>query len=241
MVSAREKRNSRWNASSSYGRSSLQSYGPTAPAAPRTAMASSPRRWCQPPQRSLATLGAAGSPPPRVRSAFQRMVRSSAHWRTIRSRRRGSMVPPSAPLSARRMTRSNSASNPICWARVETPRSAASRSMATRQPLPSPPTRWSGSARAPSKKTSLNSLVPVSCRIGRTSTLPPGWSIGTRRRERPWWRCEPDSVRASTKHQSASWAYEVQIFWPERRYAPVESRVALVRTAARSEPAPGSL
>ncbi len=42
--------------------------------------------------------------------------------------------------------------------------------MATCQPLPSPPTV--SVARAPSKNTSLNSLVPVSWRIGRTSIRP---------------------------------------------------------------------
>ena len=41
------------------------------------------------------------------------------------------------------------------------------------------PTTLSTWVRAPSKNTSLNSLVRVSWVIGRTST--PGWSIGTRR------------------------------------------------------------
>lgn len=111
--------------------------------------------------------------------------------------------------------------------------------MATVQPSPSAPT--TPAATAPSKKTSLNSLVPDICRIGRTSTRP-GWSIRTRRNDRPRWRREPGSVRARTKHQSASRASEVQIFWPVTRYRPsAASRTAAVRIPARSDPAPGSL
>ena len=55
--------------------------------------------------------------------------------------------------------------------------------MATRQPSPTAPTTIDASVRASSKKTSLNSAVPVSCTIGRTST--PGWSIGTSRYDNP--------------------------------------------------------
>ncbi len=51
--------------------------------------------------------------------------------------------------------------------------------MATRQPSPGAPTMFSARVRAPSKKTSLNSEVPVSWVIGRIST--PGWSSGTSR------------------------------------------------------------
>ncbi len=111
--------------------------------------------------------------------------------------------------------------------------------MATAHPLPSPPT--TSAATAPSKKTSLNSEVPDICRMGRTSTRP-GWSIRTSRNDSPRWRRDPASVRARTKHQSASRASEVQIFCPvTRSRPPAESRTAAVRTPARSEPAPGSL
>ena len=52
-------------------------------------------------------------------------------------------------------------------------------------------------------------------------------------------RREPASVLASTKHQSARWASEVQVFWPLiTQSAP--SRAARVATLARSDPAPGS-
>ena len=91
--------------------------------------------------------------------------------------------------------------------------------------------------RAPVKKTSLNSEPPVSCSIGRTST--PSWSIGTSRKERPWWRSEPGSVRQTTKHQSDSCALEVHTFCPSTTQSS-PSRRALVCTLARSEPAPGS-
>lgn len=80
----------------------------------------------------------------------------------------GSSAAPLATAAA--TTWSNSRANPICWASVDTPRSRARRPMATCQPLPSPPT--TSVALAPSRKTSLNSLVPVNCRIGRTSIRP---------------------------------------------------------------------
>jgi hypothetical protein len=51
--------------------------------------------------------------------------------------------------------------------------------MATFQPPLISPTTMSAGVRASSKKTSLNSLVPVGWRRGRTVT--PGWSMGTSR------------------------------------------------------------
>ncbi len=47
-------------------------------------------------------------------------------------------------------------------------------------------------------------------------------------------RCDPGSVRASTKHQSARWASEVQTFCPST-CQPSSRRTALVRTPARSD------
>jgi hypothetical protein len=91
--------------------------------------------------------------------------------------------------------------------------------------------------RAPSKKTSQNSAVPVRFLIGRT--VMPGCRIGTSRYDRPAWRFSAGSVRASTKHQSELCACEVQIFWPSIRHSPSTS-VARVAMAARSLPAPGS-
>ena len=91
---------------------------------------------------------------------------------------------------------------------------------------------------ASAKKTSLNSPPPVICSIGRTSM--PGWSIGTSRNDRPLWRTEPGSVRATTKHQCDTWASDVHTFWPSITHSS-PSRTALVCTLARSEPALGSL
>ena len=59
------------------------------------------------------------------------------------------------------------------------PRSNSSVAFAIRQPSPGAPTTLPSAVRAPSKNTSLNSDVPVSCRIGRTVT--PGCRIGTSR------------------------------------------------------------
>lgn len=78
--------------------------------------------------------------------------------------------------------------------------------------------------------------------IGRTVMA--GSSIGTRKMVSP--ACflvvffSHLVVRASTKHHYAMVAYDVQIFWPLIRH-PSPSRVAAVRSEARSEPASGSL
>ena len=58
--------------------------------------------------------------------------------------------------------------------------------MATFQPPLTSPTTFSIGVRAPSKNTSLNSDVPVSCTMGRISM--PGWRMGTSRYEMPRWR-----------------------------------------------------
>ncbi len=110
--------------------------------------------------------------------------------------------------------------------------------MATPQPLPTSPSTRSASVVASEKKTSLNSPPPVIWWMGRTST--PGWSMGTSRNDRPLWRADAGSVRATTKHQCETWASEVQTFWPLMTHSSPSS-TALVLTLARSEPASGSL
>ena len=101
------------------------------------------------------------------------------------------------------------------------------------------PTLSVPSVRALSKNTSLNSESPVIWRIGRIVT--PGWRSGTSSSTKPLWRTEPASERASTKIQSDSCAHEVQTFWPSITHSPVSGSMrARVRTAAKSEPAPGS-
>ena len=111
--------------------------------------------------------------------------------------------------------------------------------MATFHPSPSPPTTLDAAVRAPSKKTSLNSLSPVIWTMGRTSI--PGWCMGTSRYEMPAWRRSGSRgrVRARTKHQSAQWASEVHTFWPWITHSS-PSRSARVAMLARSLPAPGS-
>ncbi|MCY1350167.1 hypothetical protein D9M69_363950 [compost metagenome] len=109
--------------------------------------------------------------------------------------------------------------------------------MAIFQPSPGAPRRLAASVTASSKNTSLNSEVPVSCSMGRT--VMPGWCMGTSRNDSPLWPTLRGSVRAMTKHQSDSWASEVQTFCPLMRHCPF-SGTARVFTFARSEPAPGS-
>jgi hypothetical protein len=56
---------------------------------------------------------------------------------------------------------------------------------------------------------------------------------------RPAWRCDSGSERVMRMHQSAMWAYDDQTFCPLTTKWPSRNS-ALVRTAERSEPAPGS-
>ena len=168
---------------------------------------------------------------------LKRMMRRPTWASAMRWRRAGSRA---APLAlAILTTSSNSFWNSICWPRVDTPRSKPSRPMATFQPSPGAPTMSSAAQTASSKNTSLNSLVPVSCSIGRTVT--PGWSIASRKKPRPLWATESGSVRAITNTYWDSWASEVHTFWPlMSHWLPDSSSRAFVFTLARSEPAEGS-
>ena len=75
------------------------------------------------------------------------------------------------------------------------------------------------------------------CTIGRISM--PGWSIGTRRYERPLCFGTSGFVRASTKIHCAQCASDVHTFWPVITHSSPSS-TARVFTLARSEPASGS-
>ena len=58
---------------------------------------------------------------------------------------------------------------------------------------------------------------------------------------RPAWRSLSGSLRVTRMHHSAMCANEDQTFWPSTtKWSPPSERRALVRTAERSEPAPGS-
>ena len=99
------------------------------------------------------------------------------------------------PRSARRAPRWNAS----CCERNAVPRSKPSVAIATFQPVVDRRRRRGrASVRASSKKTSLNSAVPVICFSGRTST--PGWSIGTSRYDRPL--CAV-GVRVGAHHREA--------------------------------------
>ena len=117
-------------------------------------------------------------------------------------------------------------------------RSCMSVVIVTRQPSPTPPSTFSSGTHASSRKSSLNSASPVSCRSGRIDT--PGWSMSMTNIVRPRDR-EPStvSVRVRIMHQRARCASEVHTFWPEILH-PSPSRTARVLTDARSEPASGS-
>ena len=109
--------------------------------------------------------------------------------------------------------------------------------IATFQPSFTSPTTFALSVRASSKKTSLNSAVPVICFSGRTLT--PGWSIGTSMYDRPLWASASGSVRTTAKHQCARCASVVHTFCPfTTHWSP--SSTARVCTFDRSDPAFGS-
>ena len=57
----------------------------------------------------------------------------------------------------------------------------------------------------------------------------------------PAWRSLSGSLRVTRMHQSAMCANDDQTFWPSTtKWSPSSASCALVRTAERSEPAPGS-
>lgn len=84
--------------------------------------------------------------------------------------------------------------------------------MVTRQPSFSAPTRWVTGTRTSSRKTSANSVEPARVRSGRT--VMPGASMGIASQVIPRCRGASGSVRTSSSHQSATSAWEVQIFDP---------------------------
>lgn len=118
------------------------------------------------------------------------------------------------------------------------PRSYDSVTMVTRQPSFSAPTRLPTGIRTSSRKSWANSSDPASVRSGRT--VMPGASMGIASQVMPRCLGASGSVRTSSSHQSATSACEVQILAPLTTYAS-PSRTARVRSAARSEPASGSL
>ena len=122
-------------------------------------------------------------------------------------------------------------------AKPSVPRSWSSVVIATCQPPPTSPTTFSTGTSTPEKKISLNSASPVIWRSGRTST--PGAFMSTIRYVSPACRSESGSLRVRRMHQSAMCAYDDHTFWPSTTNCAPSSR-ALVRTAERSEPAPGS-
>ena len=118
------------------------------------------------------------------------------------------------------------------------PRSKPRVAIATFQPSPTGPSTLSLAVRASSKKTSLNSALPVIWRSGRTSM--PGWSIGHKEiREAVVRRSTRDRCGTRTKHQSARCASVVHTFWPVITHSSPSS-TARVWMFARSEPAFGS-
>ena len=90
----------------------------------------------------------------------------SIHSRAIRSRWSGSAPRSRASATSLRICTSSAA----CSAKPSVPRSCRSVVIATCQPPPTSPRRFSAGTRTPVKKISLNSASPVICRSGRTST-----------------------------------------------------------------------
>jgi hypothetical protein len=90
------------------------------------------------------------------------------------------------------------------------------------------------------KKTSLKSRSSRSVTDAKGLRTTPGVSVGISSTLMPWCLGASGSVRTNVSTTSASWAPEVHTFCPlTTKWSP--SRSALVRSDARSEPAPGSL
>ena len=105
------------------------------------------------------------------------------------------------------------------------------------QPWLSSPTRLARGTRTSSKNTSQNSFSPAMLAIGRT--VMPGVFRSTSRKLMPACFFTLLSVRTSMNMWVPSAPQVVQVFWPlTTKWSP--SSTASVRTAARSEPAPGS-
>ncbi|SKT97064.1 Uncharacterised protein [Mycobacteroides abscessus subsp. abscessus] len=116
-------------------------------------------------------------------------------------------------------------------------RSLANVVRARRQPSSTEPTTFSSGTMTPSRKTSLNISSPVISRSGRT--VMPGVFMSSRKYVMPLCLGTSGLVRARQMAQSAICALEFQTFCPSS-FQPPSTRVALVRNAARSLPAPGS-
>ena len=96
--------------------------------------------------------------------------------------------------------------------------------------------------RAPSKKTSLNSAVPVISPIG--PDLHPGLVHADQQERQATVVAGRGPVRATTKHQSHQWASDVHTFCPSITHSSPSPAAgvysARVWTLARSDPAFGS-
>ena len=137
---------------------------------PSTSMASSPRSRCQVAQYSLVIMAAGGaraasSGPDSTRSVFHRMISRPAWAAARRWRMTGSSIRPLAPGHL----------DDVVELVAEVPSAGRGWTRPARRrgcPWPpssrcsTPPTTSTPLASAPSKKTSLNSLVPVTWRIG---------------------------------------------------------------------------
>ncbi len=108
------------------------------------------------------------------------------------------------------------------------------------QPSPIWPNTMSSATKASSRITSLKWWLPFIDTMGRTST--PGPSNLTMNWLRPACRCagSTGAVRASTMKACARCAPEVHTLVPVSDHPP-STRIARVRTLARSEPESGSL
>src|SRR5712691_6216119 len=111
--------------------------------------------------------------------------------------------------------------------------------MAISNPWPSSPIRFSAGTSTFSKKSSPvePAQTPSLCSV--SAVVKPLKPFSTRKALMPL--CfAPGSVFANTSVWSATDAYEIQFFWPFRTYVS-PSRRAVVRIAATSDPAPGSV
>src|SRR6266545_4534686 len=205
----------------------------------RISIASFVSRWFCSDQCSFAPEPSGPGMPVLISVASARLFISFSAWSSIHSwATRSRMIWSSA---ARRLA---SATSFVTWsssvppsAKPSVPRSWRSVVIATCQPPPISPRRFSRGTWTSVKKISLNSASPVIWRSGRTST--PGDFMSTITYVSPTWRSDSGSLRPMRMQKSAMCANDDHTFCPFR--TKWSSRTSIrVRTAERSEPAPGS-
>ena len=156
------------------------------PSAPSSSRPSFVMRWFCSDQRSLIAEPSGPGMPVRCNAAERAVVRVAQRLQ-LDPLSCDALARDESPFTRSRATSSSRftpTSSDAVSAKPSVPRSCSSVVIATCQPWPSSPSRFSTGTSTSLKKISLNSASPVICRSGRTST--PGACMSTIRYVSPW-------------------------------------------------------